>query len=161
GAGAFGACLMSLARGMRTRGSASCSRGCVPWSRRGMPRTRCCGRSWMPSGGCGGGLGGGWGGGGGGRGARPPRPGPRGGVGGAGGGGGGGERGGGGGGDGKRGGQPGDEGKGLARDPDPGRRREAPPAAQCRRCKAGLDGAELVPGSWAQVIDVLFTTVTT
>src|SRR5262249_14561803 len=29
------------------------------------------------------------------------------------------------------------------------------------RCKAGLDGAELVPGSWAQVIDVLFTTVTT
>jgi transposase len=38
------------------------------------------------------------------------------------------------------GGQPGHEGKGLARDPDPGQRREAPPAAECRRCKASLDG---------------------
>jgi Transposase IS66 family len=61
----------------------------------------------------------------------------------------------------KPGGQPGHEGKGLARDPNPGQRREAPPAAECRRCKAGLDGAEPAQGSWAQVIDVLFTTVTT
>jgi transposase len=59
------------------------------------------------------------------------------------------------------GGQPGHEGKGLARDPDPGDNRDAPPPAQCRRCKAGLDGAEAVPGSWAQVIDVLFSAVTT
>jgi hypothetical protein len=61
----------------------------------------------------------------------------------------------------KRGGQPGHKGSGLARDPDPGRREDAPPAAECRRCKAGLGGAEAVPGSWAQVIDVLFTRVTT
>jgi hypothetical protein len=59
------------------------------------------------------------------------------------------------------GGQPGHEGKGLARDPRPGEREEAPPPAECRRCKAGLDGAEAVPGSWAQVIDVLFTRFTT
>jgi hypothetical protein len=61
----------------------------------------------------------------------------------------------------KLGGQPGHAGKGLARDPEPGERKEAPPAAECRRCKAGLDGAEAVPGSWAQVIDVLFSVVTT
>ena len=61
----------------------------------------------------------------------------------------------------KPGGQPGHEGKGLARNPDPGQRKQAPPAAECRRCKARLDGAEAAPGSWAQVIDVLFTTVTT
>ena len=55
----------------------------------------------------------------------------------------------------KRGGQPGHPGKGLARNPDPDGREEAPPAAECRRCKAGLDGAQAVaePG-WAQVIDV-------
>ena len=55
----------------------------------------------------------------------------------------------------KRGGQPGHPGKGLARDPDPGEKKEAPPPAECRRCKAGLDGAQAVaePG-WAQVIDV-------
>ena len=54
----------------------------------------------------------------------------------------------------KRGGQPGHEGKGLARDPDPGEKKEAPPPAECRRCKTGLDGAKAVaePG-WAQVID--------
>jgi hypothetical protein len=55
----------------------------------------------------------------------------------------------------KRGGQPGHPGTGLARNPDPDGREEAPPAAECRRCKAGLDGAQAVaePG-WAQVIDV-------
>ena len=55
----------------------------------------------------------------------------------------------------KRGGQPGHEGKGLARDPDPGGKKAADPPAQCRRCKAGLHGAEAVaePG-WAQVTDV-------
>jgi len=54
----------------------------------------------------------------------------------------------------KRGGQPGHEGKGLARDPDPGEKEEAPPPAECRRCRTGLDGAKAVaePG-WAQVID--------
>ena len=41
----------------------------------------------------------------------------------------------------KRGGQPGHPGKGLARDPDPGGKREAPPPAECRKCKASLDGA--------------------
>jgi transposase len=61
----------------------------------------------------------------------------------------------------KRGGQPGRAGKGLARDPEPGARRQAPPPAECRRCKGSLDGAQSVPGSWAQVIDVLFSVVTT
>ena len=51
----------------------------------------------------------------------------------------------------KRGGQPGHPGKGLARDPDG--REEASPPAECRRCKAGLDGAAAVAGRWAQVID--------
>ena len=36
----------------------------------------------------------------------------------------------------KRGGQPGHQGKGLARDPDPGERKEAGPPAECRSCKA-------------------------
>lgn len=36
-----------------------------------------------------------------------------------------------------------------------------PPPAQCRRCKAGLEGAEPAAGSWAQVIDVLFKVATT
>jgi len=53
----------------------------------------------------------------------------------------------------KRGGQPGHEGKGLARDPDPGEKKDAEPPAQCRRCSAGLDGAEAVEPRWAQVID--------
>jgi transposase len=59
------------------------------------------------------------------------------------------------------GGQPGHEGKGLARDPSPGERKKAPPPAECRRCKAGLDGAVPAPGSWAQVTDVLFSVLTT
>ena len=42
----------------------------------------------------------------------------------------------------KRGGQPGHQGKGLARDPDPGERKEAAPPAECRSCRAGLDGAQ-------------------
>ena len=54
----------------------------------------------------------------------------------------------------KQGGQPGHPGKGLARDPDPGGREEAPRPAECRRCRAGLDGAEAVKPRWAQVIDV-------
>ena len=54
----------------------------------------------------------------------------------------------------KRGGQPGHKGKGLARDPDPGEREEAPPPAECRKCRAGLDGAQAAGDSqWAQVID--------
>jgi transposase len=61
----------------------------------------------------------------------------------------------------KPGGQPGRRGKGLARDPDPGEKKDAAPPAQCRRCKGSLDGAVAAPGSWAQVIDVLFSTVTT
>jgi hypothetical protein len=54
----------------------------------------------------------------------------------------------------KRGGQPGHPGKGLARDPDPGERKEAGPPAECRRCKAPLDGAAAAGSRWAQVIDV-------
>jgi hypothetical protein len=55
----------------------------------------------------------------------------------------------------KRGGQPGHEGKGLARDPDPGETKTAGPPAECRSCKAPLDGAEAAGESrWAQVIDV-------
>ena len=54
----------------------------------------------------------------------------------------------------KRGGQPGHKGKALARDPDPGEREEAPPPAECRKCRAGLDGAQAAGDSqWAQVID--------
>jgi hypothetical protein len=53
----------------------------------------------------------------------------------------------------KRGGQPGHQGKGLERDPDPGERKTADPAAQCRSCRAGLDGAEAAGSRWAQVID--------
>ena len=41
----------------------------------------------------------------------------------------------------RRGGQPGHPGRGLARDPDPGERKDADPPAQCRRCGTGLDGA--------------------
>jgi Transposase IS66 family len=54
----------------------------------------------------------------------------------------------------RRGGQPGHEGKGLARDPDPGERKDAGPPAQCRRCNAALDGAEPAGSRWAQVTDV-------
>jgi hypothetical protein len=54
----------------------------------------------------------------------------------------------------KPGGQPGHEGKGLARDPEPGERKAADPPAECRGCKAALDGAEAAEPRWAQVIDV-------
>ena len=54
----------------------------------------------------------------------------------------------------KRGGQPGHQGKGLARDPDPGERKAAGPPAECRSCKAPLDGAQAAGSRWAQVIDV-------
>jgi hypothetical protein len=61
----------------------------------------------------------------------------------------------------KRGGQPGHQGKGLLRDPDPGERKTADPPAECRSCKAGLDGAEAVEPRWAQVIDAeIIRTVT-
>jgi hypothetical protein len=53
----------------------------------------------------------------------------------------------------KRGGQPGHQGKGLERDPDPGETKTADPPAECRSCKAGLDGADAVEPRWAQVID--------
>jgi hypothetical protein len=56
----------------------------------------------------------------------------------------------------KRGGQPGHQGKGLLRDPDPGERKDAPPPAECRSCRAPLDGAEDAGARWAQVIDVEF-----
>jgi transposase len=54
----------------------------------------------------------------------------------------------------KRGGQPGHEGKGLKRDPDPGEKKTADPPAECRSCKASLDGADAAKPRWAQVIDV-------
>jgi transposase len=54
----------------------------------------------------------------------------------------------------KRGGQPGHQGKGLKRDPDPGERLNAAPPAECRSCRAPLDGAEAAGSRWAQVIDV-------
>jgi len=53
----------------------------------------------------------------------------------------------------KRGGQPGHQGKGLERDPDPGEKKDAAPPAECRSCKASLDGADAVEPRWAQVID--------
>ncbi len=53
----------------------------------------------------------------------------------------------------KRGGQPGHQGKGLKRDPDPGEAKTAEPSAECRSCRAALDGAEPVDPRWAQVID--------
>ncbi len=53
----------------------------------------------------------------------------------------------------KRGGQPGHQGTGLARDPDPGQRKDAGPPAECRSCKACLDGAAAAGSRWAQVID--------
>jgi len=54
----------------------------------------------------------------------------------------------------KRGGQRGHQGKGLARDPDPDEGKDAEPPAECRRCGAGLGGAEAAGSRWAQVIDV-------
>ena len=54
----------------------------------------------------------------------------------------------------KRGGQPGHQGKGLERDPEPGERKDAPPPAECRSCRAPLDDAEAVGPRWAQVADV-------
>ena len=57
----------------------------------------------------------------------------------------------------KRGGQPGHQGKGLARDPDPGKKETADPPAECRSCRASLDGAGAAGSRWAQVIDVEFT----
>src|SRR6267378_6352645 len=54
----------------------------------------------------------------------------------------------------KRGGQPGHQGKGLARDPDPDDTQTADPPAECRTCRASLDGADAVEPRWAQVIDV-------
>jgi hypothetical protein len=54
----------------------------------------------------------------------------------------------------KPGGQPGHQGKGPQRNPGPDERKDAAPPAECRRCKAGLDGAELAGSRWAQVIDV-------
>ena len=54
----------------------------------------------------------------------------------------------------KRGGQPGHQGNGLARDPDPGEVKEAGPPAECRSCRARLDGAAAAGPRWAQVIDV-------
>ena len=56
----------------------------------------------------------------------------------------------------RRGGQPGHQGKGLKRDPDPGERKDVPPPAECRSCRAPLDGAQAVEPRWAQVIDVEF-----
>ena len=54
----------------------------------------------------------------------------------------------------KRGGQPGHQGTGLQRDRDPDENKDAEPPAQCRRCRAGLDGAQAAGSRWAQVIDV-------
>jgi hypothetical protein len=53
----------------------------------------------------------------------------------------------------KRGGQPGHQGKGLERDPDPGEAKSADPPAECRSCRAALDGAETAGSRWAQVVD--------
>jgi Transposase IS66 family len=53
----------------------------------------------------------------------------------------------------KRGGQPGHLGKGLQREPAPDERKDAEPPAECRRCGAGLDGAQTAEPRWAQVID--------
>ncbi len=61
----------------------------------------------------------------------------------------------------RRGGQPGHQGKGLKRDPDPDERKTADPQAECRSCKAGLDGAEAAGSRWAQATDVkIIRTVT-
>ena len=61
----------------------------------------------------------------------------------------------------RRGGQPGHPGRRLARDPDPGERKDADPPAQCGRCGAGLDGAAAAAPGWAQVVDVQVTKTVT
>ena len=61
----------------------------------------------------------------------------------------------------RRGGQPGHPGRGLARDPDPGERKDADPPARCRRCGTGLDGAAPAAPEWAQVVDVQVTRTVT
>jgi hypothetical protein len=53
----------------------------------------------------------------------------------------------------KRGGQPGHQGKGLERDPGPDQTKDVEPPAECRRCRASLDGAAAAGSRWAQVID--------
>ncbi|HEY2268503.1 MAG TPA: transposase [Streptosporangiaceae bacterium] len=60
-----------------------------------------------------------------------------------------------------RGGQPGHPGKGLARDPDPGERKDAPPPAECRKCQAGLGGAAPAGRRRAQSRDVRIARVVT
>ena len=57
----------------------------------------------------------------------------------------------------KRGGQPGHAGTGLSRAPDPDRREELPPPAECSRCGTGLEGAERAGTWWSQVWDVTIT----
>jgi len=54
----------------------------------------------------------------------------------------------------KRGGQPGHHGKGPQRGPDPDQKETADPPAECRSCRASLDGAEAAGAGRAQVIDV-------
>ncbi len=54
----------------------------------------------------------------------------------------------------KRGGQPGHQGKGLKRDPDPDEKKDTEPPAECRGCRASLDGAAAAGSRWAQVADV-------
>jgi hypothetical protein len=61
----------------------------------------------------------------------------------------------------RRGGQPSHPGRGLARDPDPGERKDADPPAQCRRCGTGLNGAAPAAPGWAQVVDVQVTRTVT
>jgi hypothetical protein len=61
----------------------------------------------------------------------------------------------------KPGGQPGHPGKGLARDPDPGERRDTAPPAECRKCSAGLGGAIPAGQRWAQCWDVRISRVVT
>jgi transposase len=61
----------------------------------------------------------------------------------------------------RRGGQPGHPGNGLARDPDPGERKDAAPPAECRKCRAGLAGAAPAGARWAQSWDVRISRVVT
>jgi len=61
----------------------------------------------------------------------------------------------------RRGGQPGHPGRGLARDPDPGERKDAGLPAQCRRCGTGLNGAAPAAPGWAHVVDVQVTRTVT
>ena len=61
----------------------------------------------------------------------------------------------------KRGGQPGHQGKGLRRDPDPDERKDAAPPAECRSCRAPLDGAQAAVSRWTQVTDVEFVRTVT